>query len=54
MLLMETTGKEKKNDLRDGTPPLQVYSERAGAVQPGEENALGIPESGLSVYEGGL
>ena len=27
--------------------------ERAGAVQPGEDKALGRPESGLSVSKGG-
>jgi len=35
--------KGHKNDPRDGTPPLQVQDERAGAVQPGEEKAPGRP-----------
>jgi len=43
-----------KNNPRDGTPPLCGQAERAGAVQPGEEKALGRPESGLSVSKGGL
>ena len=38
-----------KNDPRNGTPPLWGQAERAGAVQPGGEKALGRPESGLSV-----
>ena len=38
-----------KHDPRDGTPLLRKQAERAGAVQPGEEKALGRPESGLSV-----
>jgi len=42
-----------KNDTRDGTPLLQEQDERAGAVQPGEEKALGRSESGLSVSKGG-
>ena len=29
-----------KNDPRDGTPPLCVQAERAGALQPREEKAL--------------
>ena len=41
-----------KNDPRDGTPPLQGQAERTGAVLPGEEKALGRPDSGLSVSEG--
>ena len=43
-----------KNDPRDGTPLLHEKAERAGAVQPGEEKALGRPESGLSVSKGEL
>jgi len=43
-----------KNDPRDGTPLLLGQSERAGAVQHGEEKALGRSESGLSMSEGGL
>ena len=35
-----------KNDPRDGTPPNEDRL-RAGAVQPGEEKALGRPESSL-------
>jgi len=31
-----------------------VLTERAGAAQPGEEKALGRPESSLSVSKGGL
>ena len=34
-------------------PLLQEQAERAGAVQPGEERALGRPESSPSVSEGG-
>ena len=33
--------------------PLWGQAERAGAVQPGEEKALGRPESGLSISLGG-
>jgi len=41
---------DHKSDLiRDGTPLLQEQAERAGAVQPGEEEARGRPESSLSV-----
>ena len=43
-----------KNDQRDGTPLLQGKAEGVGAVQPGEEQAVGRPYSGLSVTEGGL
>ena len=43
-----------KNDPRDGTPILLGQAERAGAVQPGEEKALGRPESGISLSEGEL
>ena len=39
----------QKNAPRDGTPPLRGQAERGGAVQPGEEKALGRPENGLSV-----
>ena len=31
------------NDPRDGAPPLQGWTERAGAVQPGEERVPGGP-----------
>jgi len=41
-----------KNDLRDGTPLLQGQAERVGAVQPGEEKAVGRPYSSLPVPEG--
>ena len=43
----------QENGPRDGTPPLHGQAERPGAVQPGEEKALRIPESGLSVTKGG-
>ena len=33
---------------------LRGQAGRAGAVQPGEEKALGRPESDLSVSKGGL
>ena len=33
-----------KNDSRNGIPPLQGQAERGGAVQNGEEKALGGPE----------
>ena len=42
-----------KNDPKAGTPLLQGRDERAGAVQPGEEKALGRPEGSLSVPKGG-
>ena len=38
-----------KNAPGDGTPILLGQAERARAVQPGEEKALGRPDSGLSV-----
>ena len=38
-----------KNDPGDGTPPIRGQAERLGAVQPGNEKAVGRPESGLSV-----
>ena len=41
-----------KTDPRDGTPSLWGQAGRAGAVQPGEEKALGRPDSGLSVSTG--
>ena len=44
--------KGHKHDPRDGTPPLRGQTERSGAVQPGEEKALGRPESGLSISKG--
>jgi len=36
------------------TPPLQGQTERAGALQLGEEKALGVCSSGLPVPERGL
>ena len=42
-----------KNVPRDGTPPLLVEAERAGAVQPGEKAARSL-ESSLSVSKEGL
>lgn len=42
---------DHKNDLRDGTPPCEDRM-KAGSVQPGEEKALGRPESGFSVSKG--
>jgi len=50
------TGPEEghKNDQRDGTPLLSGKAERAGAVQPGEEKALGRPVCSLSVLKRGL
>ncbi len=42
-------GEGHKNEPRSGTPPLQGQDERAGAVQPGKEKALGRPESDFSV-----
>lgn len=41
-----------KNDPRDGTPSIQGHG-RAGAVQPGEEKALGRTESSISVSKDG-
>ena len=38
-----------KNDLKDRTPFLQGQAERAGVIQPGEEEALRWPESSFSV-----
>jgi len=43
-----------KNDLRAGASLLQGQAERAGAVQPGEEKAVGRPYCILSVLKGGL
>jgi len=43
-----------KNDPRAGTPLLLGKAERSGAVQPGEEKALGRPYCSLPVLEGGL
>ena len=43
-----------KNDLRVGTSLLWGQAGRAGAVQPGEEKALGSPYCGLSVLKGVL
>jgi len=42
-----------RNDPRDGSPPCECRL-RAGAVQHGEEKALGRPESSLSVCKVGL
>ena len=41
-----------KDDQRAGAPPQMVQAERAAALQPGEEKALGGCYSGLSVPEG--
>ena len=41
-----------KNDSRDGTPPLWEQVGRAGAVQPGEEKALGRSDSDPLVSQG--
>ena len=38
-----------KNDLNDGTPPLQRQAEGVRDVQPGDENAVRRPESSLSI-----
>ena len=43
-----------KNGQRAGTSLLGGKAERAGAVQPGEEKALGRPCCGLPVRKGGL
>ena len=43
-----------KTDPRDGTPLLRGQAERAGAVKPGEEKALGKPDSALPVSKRGL
>jgi len=43
-----------KNIQRDGVPLLRGKAERVGAVQPGEEKAMGRPYCGLSVLKGGL
>ena len=43
-----------KDDPRDGTPSLREQTERAGAVQSGEEKALGSPDNNFSVSKGGL
>ena len=40
---------EHKSDSRDGTPLLRGQAEGAGAVQPGEDKALGRPDSSLLV-----
>ena len=37
------------NDPREGSLLLLGQAERAEAVQPGEEKALGRPDSGLSI-----
>ena len=42
-----------KNDSRDGTLPLCIQAERAGAVQPGGGKAPGSPDSSLAVSNGG-
>jgi len=46
--------KGHKNDPSDGTPLLRGQAERAGAVQPGEEKAVGRLDSSLSVSKEGL
>jgi len=43
---------DHKDHLRTGAPLLQGKAERVGAVQPGEEKAVGRPFSSLSVPEG--
>jgi len=45
---------DHKNDLRAGTPFLRGQAERAGAVQPGEEKAVGRPYCSLPVPDRGL
>jgi len=42
-----------KNDPRAGAPLLWGKAERVGAVQPGEEKALGRPYCGISEHKGG-
>lgn len=42
------------NEARGETPLLHGQAERAGSVHPGEEKAVGRPESGISVSTGGL
>ena len=37
-----------KSDPMNGTPPFQGQAESTEAVQPGEEKALMLPDSGLS------
>lgn len=46
--------KGNKNDPRDGTPLVQGQAERTGAVQSGEEKALGRLDSVFSVAKRGL
>ena len=41
-----------KTDPRDGTVLLRGQAEKAEAVQPGEEKAMGRPESSLSISTG--
>ena len=43
-----------KNGQRDGTPLLWGKAERDGAVQPGEEKAVGRPYGDTSILKGGL
>jgi len=43
-----------ENDPRDGTHPLRQQAERAGSVQPWEEEALVRSDSGLLVSKWGL
>ena len=43
---------DDNSDPRAGTPLLQENAERVGAVQPGEEKAVGRLYCGLSVPEG--
>ena len=47
-------GEGHKSDPRNGTPLLPGQTERAGTVQPGEENTPGRPESSLSESINGL
>jgi len=41
-----------KDDQRAGAPPLQGQAERAGALQPGEEKALGDLIAAFQYLEG--
>ena len=44
----------KTTQIIQGTPPQGGQDERAGAVHPGREKALGRPERDLSVSNGRL
>ena len=44
---------DHKNNPRGGMPLLQEQAERAGAVQPGEERALGDLKAVLQYLKGG-